>query len=217
MKYYPAYLDLRERPCVVIGGGAVAERKTLALLEAGADVSIISPALTPKLQELSDSGKISHLPKKYEEQDLTGEFLVIAATPSAEVNTLVATACRKRHTLVNVAVPPEESSFIVPSVVERGDLMIAISTSGSSPALAKKIRHDIELKYGREYGLFLEKMSLFRKRVREEIPDQQKRRQVFQAIVESDVIDLVRQGNVHEAELRMAEIAGLKHRGEKER
>jgi precorrin-2 dehydrogenase/sirohydrochlorin ferrochelatase len=213
MKYYPAYLDLRDRPCVVIGGGTVAERKTLALLEAGAEVTIISPALTPKLHEFSDTGKITHLKKQFEESDLSGEFLVIAATPSAEVNTQVATACRKRRVLVNVAVPPEESSFIVPSVVERGDLMIAISTSGASPALAKKIRQDIEQRYGTEYGLFLDKMSAIRNRVREEIPDLLKRHEVFQTIVDSDVIELIRQGKMHEAELRMAELAGLKHRG----
>ena len=213
MKYYPVYLDLRERPCVVIGGGNVAERKTLALLEAGAEVTIISPALTPKLHEFSDTGKITHLQKQFEESDLSGEFLVVAATPSAEVNTLVAQACRKRRVLVNVAVPPEESTFIVPSVVERGDLMIAISTSGSSPALAKKIRQDIGQRYGKEYGLFLDKMSAIRNRVRQEVPDRRKRHAVFQAIVDSDVIELIRQGKMHEAELRMAEIAGLPHRG----
>ena len=212
MKYYPAYLDLRERPCLVIGGGAVAERKALALLEAGASVTIISPALTPKLHELSESGKITHLQKQYEEKDLTGEFLVIAATDSSEVNILVASACRKKHVLVNVATPPEESTFIVPSVVERGDLLIAISTSGASPALARKIRQDIEQRYGAEYELFLEKLSAIRQRVLEEIPDENRRRQAFQAIVDSDIIDLIRQGKTHAAELRMAEIAGLNHR-----
>ncbi len=212
MKYYPAYLDLRERPCLVIGGGAVAERKALALLEAGAVVTIISPALTSKLHELSDSGKITYLQKQYEDQDLSGAFLVIAATDSAEVNTLVASACRKKQVLVNVAVPPEVSSFIVPSVVERGDLLIAISTSGASPALSRKIRQDIEQRYGTAYEVLLEKLSAIRKRVLEEIPDESRRRQVFQAIVDSDVIDLIRQGKTHAAELRMAEIAGLKHR-----
>jgi precorrin-2 dehydrogenase/sirohydrochlorin ferrochelatase len=212
MKYYPAYLDLRERTCLVIGGGAVAERKALALLEAGASVTIISPALTSKLHELSDSGKITHLEQQYDEKDLSGAFLVIAATDSSEVNTLVASACRKKHVLVNVAVPPEASSFIVPSMVERGDLLIAISTSGASPALARKIRQDIEKRYGTEYEIFLEKLSAIRKRVLEEIPDESRRRQVFQAIVDSDVIDLIRQGMTHAAELRMAELAGLKHR-----
>ena len=212
MKYYPAYLDLRERSCVVIGGGAVAERKAVALLEAGASVTIISPALTPKLHNLSESGKITYLNKQYEEKDLIGSFLVIAATDSAEVNTRVASACRKKHVLVNAATPPEESSFIVPSVVERGDLLIAISTSGTSPALAKKVRQDIEQRYGAEYELFLEKLSAIRKRVLEEITDESRRRQVFQAIVDSDVIDLIRRGKTHAAELRMTEIAGLKHR-----
>ena len=212
MKYYPAYLDLRERPCLIIGGGAVAERKTLALLEAGAVVTIISPMLTSKLHELSDSGKITYLQKQYEDQDLSGAFLVIAATDSAEVNTLVASACRKKQVLVNVAAPPEVSSFIVPSVVERGDLLIAISTSGASPALSRKIRQDIEQRYGTEYEVLLEKLSAIRKRVLEEIPDESRRRQVFQAIVDSDIIDLIRQGKTHAAELRMAEIAGLKHR-----
>ena len=212
MKYYPAYLDLRKRPCVVIGGGAVAERKAIALFEAGASVTVISPTLTPKLHELSESGKITHLKKQYEEKDLSGEFLVIAATDSAEVNTLVASACRKKQVLVNVATPPEESTFIVPSVVERGDLLIAISTSGASPAMAKKVRQDIEQRYGVEYELFLEKLSAIRQRILEEITDESKRRKVFQEIVDSDVIDLFRQGKTHAAELRMAEIAGLKHR-----
>jgi precorrin-2 dehydrogenase/sirohydrochlorin ferrochelatase len=212
MKYFPVYLELRERPCVVIGGGAVAERKALSLLEAGADVTIVSPTLTPKLHELSESGKITHLQKEYDEKDLSGEFLVIAATDSPGVNTRVAQACKKKHVLVNVSVPPEESNFIVPSVVERGELLIAVSTSGASPALSKKIRQDIEQRYGREYGLFLDKMSAIRNRVLEEVPDRLKRHAVFQAIVDSDVIDLIRQGKTHEAELRMTEIAGLKHR-----
>jgi precorrin-2 dehydrogenase/sirohydrochlorin ferrochelatase len=212
MKYYPVYLELRERPCVVIGGGAIAERKALSLLEAGADVTIVSPTLTQKLQELSVSGKINHLQKEYDEKDLSGEFLVIAATNSPEINTRVAQACKKRHVLVNVAVPPEESSFIVPSVVERGELLIAISTSGASPALSRKIRQELEEKYGPEYELYLAKLSAIRKRIMEEIPDAERRRQIFQLIVDSDVFDLLKQDKTHEAEYRLAEIAGLKYR-----
>jgi precorrin-2 dehydrogenase / sirohydrochlorin ferrochelatase len=212
MKYFPVYLELRERPCVVIGGGAVAERKTLSLLEAGADVTIVSPTLTQKLQELSIAGKINHLQKSYDEKDLSGEFLVIAATNSPEINRRVAQEGKKRHLLVNVAVPPEESSFIVPSVVERGELLIAISTSGASPALSRKIRQELEEKYGPEYELYLNKLSAIRKRIIEEIADANKRKQVLQAIVDSDVLDLLKQGKTHEAEYRLAEIAGLKYR-----
>ncbi len=210
MKFYPAYLDLRDRQCMVAGGGSVAERKTISLLEAGADVTVVSPDLTPKLRELSQSGKIDYIQKAFEEQDLSGEFLVIAATNSPEVNVRIARACKSRHVLVNVAVPPEESSFIVPSVVERGELLIAVSTSGVSPALSKKIRQELSERYGLEYELFLRSFASVRKRVLEEVTDDQRRKTIFQAIVDSDVIDLFRRGRTHEAEGRMFEIAGLR-------
>ncbi len=209
MKYYPAYLDLRGRSCLIIGGGAVAERKTLALLEAGADVTIISPILSSKLRELSATGKVAHRPKKFDEKDLSGEFLVLAATSSPEVNIRVASACKERQVLVNVAVPPEESTFIVPSVVERGDLLIAVSTSGISPGLSKKIRQELETLYGPEYKLFLEKLAAIRKLVLTKIGDEQNRRRIFQAIIDSDVIELLRQGKTSEAESRVDELAGL--------
>jgi precorrin-2 dehydrogenase len=212
MKYYPAYLDLRDRPCLVIGGGAVAERKTLSLLEAGADVAVVSPSLNAKLHELSLSGKITHIKRNFEEQDLSGRSLVIAATDSPEVNSHAAQACRKKHLLVNVASPPEESTFIVPSTLERGELLIAVSTSGASPALAKKIRQELEERYGPEYAVFIEKLSSIRARLREEVSDEKSRRRILQAIVDSDAIELIRRGQSHEAEVRMMELAGLKHK-----
>ncbi len=134
MRYYPVYLDLRERPCLIVGGGPVAERKALTLLEAGAEVTVVSPTLSRKLQDLSLSGKITHRAKKFEDKDISGEFLVIAATDSPQLNSAIGKTCGKMKVLVNVTAPPEESSFIVPSVVDRGDLLIAISTSGAPVA-----------------------------------------------------------------------------------
>jgi precorrin-2 dehydrogenase len=209
MKFYPAYLDLRGRPCLVIGGGAVAERKALSLIEAGAEVTIVSPSLTHRLKELSVSGKITHRQKNFDEQDLAHEALVVAATGSPDVNVFAARACKKRHILVNVAAPPEESTFIVPSLVERGELLIAVSTAGASPALAKRIRQELERQYGTEYELFLEKLSAIRASVQETVPDEQERRRIFRAIVDSDAMALIRQGKTHEAEARMLELAGL--------
>jgi precorrin-2 dehydrogenase len=211
MRYYPAYLNLRGRPCLIVGGGTVAERKALSLLEAGADITIVSPLLTRKLQELSASGKIAHRQRKFEEQDLSGEFLVIAAAGSAETNINVARVCKQRNILVNVAVPPEESTFVVPSVVERGDLLIAVSTSGASPGLSKKIRRELEKLYGTEYDQFLVRLAVIRKRVLNEVADEQERRRIFQAIIDSNAIELLRQGKTHEAEARMFELAGLHH------
>jgi len=208
MKFYPAYLDLRDRLCLVFGGGSVAERKAISLLDAGAAVTIISPSLTPKLQALSGSGKIAHRKKEFDESDLAAEFIVAAATNSAEVNSRIARACKKRNMLVNVAVPPEEGNFVVPSVVERGELLIAISSGGVSPALSKKIRQELETRYGPEYGTFLNMVAGIRRRVISEVADERRRREIFQNIADSEVIELLRQGKTNEAEALLNRIAG---------
>jgi len=209
MKYYPVFLDLRERSCVIVGGGQVAERKTLSLLEAGADVTVVSPGLSPKLKELSSAGKITHKAGLFEEHDLTGAYLAIAATDSADVNTAVGRLCRKKHVLVNVAAPPDEGNFIVPSVVDRGALVLAVSTSGASPAMSRKIRSELEERYGPEYEEFLEKMMQLRHLLMDHVPDEQARRKLFQALVDSEVLDLLRQGRTHEADQRISQITGL--------
>ncbi len=209
MKYYPVFLDLRERPCLVFGGGRVAERKALALLDAGADVTVISPSLTTKLQELSSSGKITHRAKSFEEQDVAGAAIVIAATDAPEMNARIGRLCRKKQVLVNVAAPPDESSFIVPSVMDRGALLIAISTSGESPALAKKIRTELEKSFGPEYDLFLQWMSALRGRLMTQQKDEAERRRIFQALVDSNVLSLLREGKLREAEALIAELSGM--------
>lgn len=206
MKYYPVLLDLRQRPCLVVGGGAVAERKTLSLFDAGADVTVVSPALTAVLEALSRKNKLVHRKKAYDDRDLAGVYLAVAATNDPAVNTAVARSCRARGILVNAATSPEESTFIVPSLVERGDLLIAVSTSGSSPALSRKVREELERVYGQEYGVLLEKLSLLRRKLLHELPEEAVRRSVFQAVVDSDVLYLLKAGAVHEADLRIAEI-----------
>jgi precorrin-2 dehydrogenase/sirohydrochlorin ferrochelatase len=206
MKYYPAFLDLRDRSCLVVGGGPVAERKAITLFDAGADLSVVSPTLTPALHELADKGKITYRKKNFDEHDLTGMFLAVAATDDDAVNDAVAHVCRKNGVLVNVATAPAEGTFIVPSVVERGDLLIAISTCGDSPALARRVREDLERTYGPEYGVFLEKMAMLRQRLLQDVPDDEVRRKVHQAVVDSDVLYLLKAGQAHEADHRIAEI-----------
>jgi precorrin-2 dehydrogenase/sirohydrochlorin ferrochelatase len=206
MNYYPAFLDLRGRACLVVGGGSVAERKAASLVDAAADLTVVSPLLTPVLQQLSRTNKIAHRPRPYEEQDLAGMYLAVAATNDPAVNAAVAAACRRLGILVNSATSPEAGTFIVPSVVERGDLLIAVSTSGRSPALSRRIRQDLERTYGPEYGLFLEKMAQLRRKLLHDVPDEEMRRLVFQVLVDSDVLFLLKGAAAPEADRRIADI-----------
>ena len=206
MNYYPAFLDLRGTSCLLVGGGSVAARKAEALVEAGADLTVVSPSLAPSLEGHVRSNRIRHLRKRFDESDLAGISLAIAATDDPAVNASVAAACRSRGILVNVATPPETSTFLMPSVVARGSLLIAVSTCGSSPALSRRIREDLERSYGPEYGVFLEKMAVLRQRLLQEVRDEEARRETFRAIVDSDVLDLLREGADDRADRRIAEI-----------
>jgi precorrin-2 dehydrogenase len=206
MNYYPAYLDLRGRSCLLVGGGAVAARKAAALLDAGGAVTVVSPTLAPALAELLRSGRIVHRRKRFEDPDLAGVFLALAATDDPAVNEAVAAACRQRGILVNAATRPEAGSFIVPSVVARGDLLIAVSTGGSSPALSRKVREELERSYGPEYGALLERMAVLRQRLLREMPDEAARREVFRAVVDSDVLGMLREGAFDRADRRIEEI-----------
>lgn len=141
---YPVFIELHHRACVVVGGGSVAERKVQALLEAGADVTVVSPAITPVLQELARTGALQHVNRDREDGDLEGSFLVVAATGDAAVNRAVSAEARERNMLVNVVDVPELCNFFVPAVCRRGDLQIAVSTSGRAPALARAIGRRLE-------------------------------------------------------------------------
>ena len=152
------------------------------------------------------------IPALFQETHLAGALLVIAATNDLTVNSAIAQFCRKKGILVNVAAPPEESSFIVPSVVERGDLVIAVSTSGASPALARSISRELEQHYGPEYELLLTRLAVVRKRLQEEVGSETSRRQVLEAIIGSGVLDLLKKGKLHEADHLIGEL--LKQRAE---
>jgi len=195
MKYYPVVLDLAGRVCLVAGGGAVAERKVRALLDAGAEVTVVSPSLTAGLRDRAAAGTLVHRSKLLEERDLEGAFLVIAATDDDAVNDNIAGHCRKRGVLVNVATSPAASSFLVPSVVERGDLLIAVSTSGASPALARQVRMRLEREFGPEYAALLEALARLRQRLPASVADEATRRGIYEAVVDSDALVLLQNGD----------------------
>ncbi len=151
--YYPVFLNISGRKCVVVGGGQVALRKVKVLLEHGADVKVISPDPCPELVQLAGSGEIRVLAKEYQPGDLGKTFVAIAATDDSEINQRVVTEARKGAVLVNVVDDAENSDFIVPSYLRRGQVTIAVSTAGKSPALARKIRSKLEKELGDEYAL----------------------------------------------------------------
>ena len=152
MSYYPVFLDIKEKRCVVIGGGNVALRKVNMLLDHTAGVEIISPELCSELSQLVTEGKVKAIQREYEPSDLDGAFLVVAATADSETNEQVAKEATERGILINVVDVPKLSNFIVPSYLRRGDVTIAVSTGGKSPALARKIRTELEQSFGDEYA-----------------------------------------------------------------
>ncbi len=150
--YYPVFLNINGKKCVVVGGGQVALRKVKILLEHGADVEVISPDLCSELVQLAGSGEINVISRDYHTGDLEGAFVAIAATDTSESNRQIGEEARRKAVLVNVVDDAENSDFIVPSYLRRGDITIAISTAGRSPALARKIRTELERNLGDEYA-----------------------------------------------------------------
>ena len=205
-RYYPAYIDIKGKRCLVVGGGKVAERKVKLLLKCDAMVSVVSPELISRLKELNSKGKIKFFKGEFKEKYLKDMFLVIGATDNSEVNLKIYKAASKKNILVNIVDPPEICNFIVPSIVERGDLIIAISTGGKSPALSKKLRKELEYRYGFEYSKFLNTMGSLRKKISSKIRDKKKREEIYNKLVDSDIIKLIRDGDDETVKSRVNEI-----------
>ena len=192
MKYYPIFLNLHGKKAVVIGGGRVAERKIRSLLKAGASVTVISPDITKPIEQLKSKGLITCIKRHYKKSDLKSTFIVIAATSSAQTNTQIAGDAGSAGRLINVVDTPSEGNFIVPSIVRRGHLTIAISTEGHSPAVSKAIRKELEKLYGAEFTTYLNFLGGIRKKAMKKIKDSKKRRKFFQAIASEKMFNILR-------------------------
>ena len=193
--YYPMMVDLTGRRCLVVGGGRVAERKVALLLDCGAAVEVVSPVTTPKLTALAAAGTIRLARRAVRPDDLTGAFLIFVATDDPVVNHTVAVQAREAGGLVNVADAPDACTFQVPSAVRRGDLTIAISTGGGSPALAKRLRQRIEATIGPEYEAFLAALRELRVLAREAVPDPAERRAIYRRALDSELFDHAARGD----------------------
>jgi precorrin-2 dehydrogenase/sirohydrochlorin ferrochelatase len=209
--YYPIFINLKGRSCLVVGGGKVAERKVKRLMECKANITVVSPDITEVLNGYSVKKKIEHFKRCFMESDLEDQFLVIGATNDPSINEKVSNEARKKKILVNIADSSDLCDFILPSLIKRGDLQIAISTEGKSPALAAKIKEELSELYGREYEEFLNLLCGFRKRVLKEIKDPVKRKRVFRSLVESDIITSLKANRQKEALDKAEMIFGEDH------
>jgi len=207
--YYPAFLNLQGKRVVVVGGGRVAGRKILALLKAGAGVTVISPEITKRIEGEKLKGRIKHISRQYRRGDSRKAFLVIAATSSQEINRRVS---EEAPCLVNVVDTPSLCNFIVPSVVQRGHLIIAVSTSGISPALSKSIRKELEKLYGAAFGKYLQLLEKIRKKTKGEMTDKKQRTKFLKGFATEEMIKMLRQKGFKEVVRNIAK--GVEHKTE---
>jgi len=193
--FYPILVDLQGKKALVVGGGKVAQRKVETLLEHGASVELVARDLTEELDRLGKRGRIRFLGGEFSEAHLEGVFLVVAATDDAALNHRVSLGAQQRGLLVNAVDQPADCNFIVPSVLSRGNLQIAVSTSGKSPAFARKVRLELERHFGEEYGLFLNLMGKLRKEILPFGLSQEENKRAFEELVHSDLLQEIRRKN----------------------
>jgi len=202
MKYLPVFLRLEGRSCLVVGGGKVAARKVAMLLRAGAKISVVAPALCDELDKLRDSGRILYTGREFRDEDIDGRVLVIAATDNEAVNRQVSLVADSQRIPVNVVDTPELCSFIVPSVVDRSPVQVAVSTGGASPVLARLLRARLESFIPSAYGRLAELVDEFRHKVKQRFTDSRQRRYFWESVLQGRVAELLFAG--HEKEAREA-------------
>lgn len=203
-RFYPVFADVEGRTCLVVGGGGVAEDRAGRLAASGARVRLVAPRTTPTLDEMIAQHRIAeYRQREYTATDLEGCLLAIAATDSRAVNHTVRTDARRAGVLCNVADDPGLCDFILPAVVRRGDLTLAVSTGGASPVVAADIRRRLEEAFGPEWGELIAMLGAVREELKRRHPEPDKRSSRVRAVMESDVLSLLERGESQAAERRM--------------
>jgi precorrin-2 dehydrogenase/sirohydrochlorin ferrochelatase len=208
MRYYPIHLDIRNRGCLVVGGGAVGTRKVMTLLDCGAKVTVVSLEATKQLREWAQAGAITLREHCYQSQDLSGMILVIGATDDETLNRRISSDAERLNILCNIADRPEVCNFILPSIVQRHDLVITISTSGKSPALAKKLRKTLEDQFGEEYGDFLKLMGAIRTKLLSTSHAPESHKHIFEQLIGSNLIAMIRDKKLSAIDALLRDILG---------
>ena len=189
MNLFPIYLKLADRRCLVIGAGPIGEEKIEGLLRADADVRVVAPDATPRVQAWSREGKIRWEKRKFRTGDLDRTFLIVAATSSEKLHGQIYKLARRRGILCNVVDDPPHCDFYYGSIVRRGSLQFAISTGGHSPALAQRLRRKLELQFGPEYGLWLEELGTAREKLFAKKMDPERRKRLLHRLASEQAFE----------------------------
>jgi precorrin-2 dehydrogenase/sirohydrochlorin ferrochelatase len=192
MTLFPMFMKLKGRPCLVVGAGTIGEPKISSLIAAGASTRVIALNATAAVAEWARAGSIVWEARAFDFADLDGVFMVIAATNSRELNAAIFNEARQRNILCNVVDDPEYCDFYYPAVVRRGDLQLAISTNGQSPALAQRIRRELEVQFGAEYGEWLEQLGKIRQQLFGSKMNPEERRQLLHELASSAAFEEAR-------------------------
>jgi siroheme synthase-like protein len=190
---YPLFIDLQGRPVLVVGGGPVAQRKVESLIAAGADITVVAPEVTPALQKLAEAKSIRILQRRFATSDLDGALLAFTATDDVKTQEEVAVAARTRYIPVNTADQPRLCDFIVPAVIHKDDIVIAISTSGKSPALAAALRSKLDAFITEDAARAARVLGEVRSEVHARFSDAGRRKEIFERIVASGILDWIRE------------------------
>ena len=208
MGYYPIFLEMKNRRCVVVGGGAVAERKVEGLVAVGANVTVISPAITDRLRDMLSQGAIRHVAREYRAGDPGGYDLVFVATENAEINAAVSNEARSLRIWVNSADDPDQCDFILPAVIRRGDLAVAVSTGGVSPALTRAIREELDEYFTADYAIFVQIAGEVRGELREKSVSPSA--EAWNRALRGDFHRLIKEGRTTQAKALLLEKLGAK-------
>jgi len=199
MKYFPLFVDINHRQCLVIGGGSVANRKVKSLLKSGASVTLVSPDVTDQIQHLGDTGEIKILPREYQSSDLSNTFLVIAATNNTAINNSIAEQANDKNILVNVADNPDLGSFIFPSVVDRSPVTVAISTGGASPVFARQLRMRLDSLIPQSSGALASITEEYRDKVKQTFSQIEHRKEFWETALNGVFAEYIYAGNEQQA------------------
>ncbi len=196
MSYFPVFLDLKNRPVLFVGNGPETEAKLRQLRQTGADLRVISPEPLPVMNQLAQAGQIVLHVRDFRESDVADVWLVISSSEDRALNARISAAAQRARIFCNIVDVTNLCSFISPAILRQGEVQVAISTGGASPALAQRLKAEIAGIFGPEYGVMADLLGGLRARVMQEIPDREERFALFHRMVQSEMLPLIRAGNV---------------------